>query len=47
VATIYSVNLRHAVILDGAYNGRRTSPVGMRSHVTCCSGWRTCSDRTV
>ena len=36
--TVYTVDLPDAVTLGGAYDGGRTSPVGLRDHMTFCSG---------
>jgi len=34
----YTVNLRDAVTLGGAYDGGEASPVGLWGHLICCSG---------
>jgi len=38
ISNIYTINLLDAVTLDGAYDGRKASPVGPHGHVICCSG---------
>jgi len=35
---MYTINLLTAVTLGGAHDGGGVSPVGLRSHVICCSG---------
>ena len=38
IYNIYTINLLDAVTLDGAYDGRKVSPVGPYGHMICCSG---------
>jgi len=35
---LYTVNLPHAVTLNGAEDGDGVFPVGLLGHVICCSG---------